>query len=190
MSAAEAGDGPIPTWVDGALVAYPKLAAHREGLRHMAVSVFVLREAGEGVETLIQRRAAGKYHTPGLWANSCCTHPAWTGDGPEDDAACAARRLREELGIEGLGMRPAGEIEYRAEVGGGLTEHEVVRLFTARAPQGLRIAPEPAEVQDIRWISVHSLLRDVIDRPARYTPWMRIYLTEHSGRIFGREVAA
>ena len=176
--------------MDGTLVPHPKLAAHREGLRHKAVSVFVLRGAAEGLETLIQRRAAGKYHTPGLWANSCCTHPAWTPEGPEDAAACAARRLAEELGIDGLKMRPAGEVEYRAEVGGGLTEHEVVRLFTALAQPGLRIAPNPAEVQDIRWISIHSLMRDAIDRPARYTPWLRIYLTEHAGRIFGRGLAA
>jgi isopentenyl-diphosphate delta-isomerase len=190
VSEPEAGGAPIPAWVDGALVPYPKLAAHREGLRHMAVSVFVLRDAEGGLETLIQRRAAGKYHTPGLWANSCCTHPAWTAGGPEDDAACAARRLTEELGIQGLEMRPAGTVEYRAEVGGGLMEHEVVRLFTAQAPQGLRIAPNPDEVQDIRWISVHSLLRDAIDRPARYTPWLRIYLTQHAGRIFGHGIAA
>ena len=183
------GDQPIPTWIDGALVPYPKLAAHLEGRRHMAVSVFVLRGADGAAETLIQRRAAGKYHTPGLWANSCCTHPAWTADGPEDDAACAARRLGEELGIEGLAMRPAGEVEYRADVGGGLVEHEVVRLFTAEAPEGLRIAPDPAEVQDIRWISLHSLRHDVIDRPARYTPWLRLYLTEHAGRIFGFDPA-
>ncbi len=183
-------DARIPAWVDGALTPYPKLAAHREGLRHLAVSVFVLRPSAEGTETLIQRRAAGKYHTPGLWANTCCTHPLWTDDGPEAPAACAARRLREELGIEGLEMREAGEVEYRAEVGAGLTEHEVVRLFTAAAPRGLRIAPNAGEVQDIRWMSLRSLAREVVDHPARYTPWLRIYLTEHAGRIFGPLLAA
>jgi isopentenyl-diphosphate Delta-isomerase len=69
---------------------------------------------------LIQQRALGKYHTPGLWANTCCTHPHWG-----EDLACARRRLREELGITGWRW-PAGQVEYRADVGGGLTEHEVV----------------------------------------------------------------
>ena len=71
-----------------------KLEVHQRGLRHMAVSVFVL----DGHAVLIQQRAAGKYHTPGLWANTCCTHPRWG----EEPAACAVRRLREELGITGL----------------------------------------------------------------------------------------
>src|SRR5690606_6812863 len=61
----------IPTWVDGRLVPFDKLAAHREGRRHRAVSVFLLADG----RVLIQRRAMGKYHTPGLWANTCCTHP-------------------------------------------------------------------------------------------------------------------
>ena len=65
---------------------------HRRGLRHKAVSVFVL----VGARVLIQKRAAGKYHTPGLWANTCCTHPRWE----ETALACAGRRLDEELGIK------------------------------------------------------------------------------------------
>ena len=89
-----ARDSDIPAWRDGALVAMDKLAVHRLGLRHPAGSVFVLR----GGDVLLQRRAAGKYHTPGLWANTCCTHPHWG----EAAADCAARRLREELGIAGL----------------------------------------------------------------------------------------
>ena len=81
----------IPAWVDGVLTPVEKLEAHLKGLRHKAVSVFVIA----GGEVLIQRRALGKYHTPGLWANTCCTHPEWG----ETAAACAVRRLREELGI-------------------------------------------------------------------------------------------
>ena len=84
----------IPAWVDGRRVPVGKLEVHQRGLRHKAVSVFVL----DGTRVLIQKRAAGKYHTPGLWANTCCTHPLWE----EDAAFCAVRRLREELGITGL----------------------------------------------------------------------------------------
>ena len=76
----------IPTWVGGDLVALDKLEAHQRGLLHKAVSVFVLC----GDDLLIQQRALGKYHTPGLWANTCCTHPHW-GEQPRSArrAACA-----------------------------------------------------------------------------------------------------
>ena len=85
----------IPAWVDGKLTPVEKLEVHQRGLRHKAVSVFVMDGPDK---VLIQRRALGKYHTPGLWANTCCTHPLWN----ETAADCAVRRLREELGITGL----------------------------------------------------------------------------------------
>jgi isopentenyl-diphosphate delta-isomerase len=154
-----------------------KLEAHLRGLRHKAVSVFVT----EGPRVLIQRRAAGKYHTPGLWANTCCTHPRWD----EDPAACAVRRLREELGITGLYPAFADRVEYRADVGGGLIEHEVVDIFLAEAGPGLALAPDPEEVSETRWVDLYDLSAEVLRAPERFTPWLRIYLSEHMGRIFG-----
>lgn len=167
----------IPAWVGGALTPVEKLEVHRRGLRHPAISVFVTREG----RTLIQRRALGKYHTPGLWANAVCTHPHWG----EAMADCAARRLREELGVEGLALVPRDRIEYRADVGGGLVEHEVVSLFVAEAWPGLRVRPDPAEVMDLRWVSLDALRAEVAAAPEAFTPWLRIYLAEHAGRIFG-----
>jgi isopentenyl-diphosphate Delta-isomerase len=168
----------IPAWIDGALRPVDKLEVHRRGLRHPAISVFVM----QGGRTLLQRRALGKYHTPGLWANACCTHPHWG----EDMAACAGRRLREELGIEGLPLAPRDKVEYRAAVGTELVEHEVVSLFTAEAPAGLRVAPDPEEVMEVRWIALDALRNEIAARPAAFTPWLRIYLAEHGGQIFGR----
>lgn len=168
----------IPAWVDGRLDPVDKLEVHRLGLRHPAVSVFVL----DGMRTLIQRRALGKYHTPGLWANACCTHPAWG----EDPAACALRRLREELGLDGRDLRWRDRIEYRAEVGGGLVEHEVVELFTVRADEGTAPAPDPREVAEVRWIGLDALRAEVAAAPAAFTPWLRIYLAGHARRIFGK----
>ena len=167
----------IPAWIDGCLVAVDKIRVHRAGLRHKAVSVFVMR----GDELLLQKRAAGKYHTPGLWTNTCCTHPHW-GEAVRD---CAARRLQEELGIVGLAPLPRGEVEYRASVGNGMTEHEVVDIFVAEAGPNLTIEPDPAEVADVRWTTLADLRRDVAARPERFTPWLRIYLELHSGSIFG-----
>ena len=108
----------VPAWIDGVLQPVEKLEVHERGLRHKAVSVFVCRNE----ELLLQRRALGKYHTPGLWANACCTHPNWDESGID----CATRRLREELGIMGLTCDFRDQIEYHADVGNGMIEHEVV----------------------------------------------------------------
>ncbi|MFN7002161.1 MAG: isopentenyl-diphosphate Delta-isomerase [Roseinatronobacter sp.] len=171
----------IPAWEEGTLKPLDKLDVHRRGLRHKAISVFVT----EGDRVLIQRRALHKYHTPGLWANTCCTHPQWG----ESDLDCAERRLREELGIEGLELRHAGEIEYRADVGGGLIEHELVQVYTARAMPDLHVAPNPEEVADTDWINL-SALRAVIERfPERFTPWLRIYMDKHLHMIFGAQTS-
>ncbi|MEM7718922.1 MAG: isopentenyl-diphosphate Delta-isomerase [Pseudomonadota bacterium] len=167
----------IPTWVDGELTPVEKMDAHIRGLRHKAVSVFVL----QGDNVLIQRRALEKYHTPGLWANTCCTHPEWE----EPALDCAIRRLDEELGINGLEPVFRDRIEYRADVGNGLMEHEVVDLFTAEAPETLSFTPNPDEVMDTRWMTFRELHQTVIRFPNRFTPWLRIYLEEHSASIFG-----
>jgi len=113
----------IPAWVNGTLTPVDKLEVHQKGLKHKAVSVFVM----DGKNVLIQRRALSKYHTPGLWANTCCTHPNWN----EDAGSCAVRRLDDELGIKGVHPVYRDQLEYRADVGGGLIEHEVVDLFVA-----------------------------------------------------------
>lgn len=166
----------IPAWVNGDLTPVEKLDAHKRGLRHKAVSVFVM----DGNRVLVQRRALGKYHTPGLWANTCCTHPDWG----EDAATCATRRLHEELGITGVTCEHRGQVEYRADVGDGLIEHEVVELFLARAGSDLEIRPNPDEVMDTRWVAADVLTEEVAQRPEDFTPWLRIYLAEHGDKIF------
>jgi isopentenyl-diphosphate delta-isomerase len=167
----------VPAWVDGTLMPVGKLEVHQRGLRHKAVSVFVI----EGARVLIQRRALSKYHTPGMWANTCCTHPRWD----EDPAICAVRRLREELGITGLLPAFADRVEYRADVGNDLIEHELVDIFVAEAGPGLRVTPNPDEVVETRWVDLYDLSAEVLRTPEKFTPWMRIYMTEHMTRIFG-----
>lgn len=158
----------IPAWIDGKLSAVEKLRVHQLGLRHLAVSVFVM----DGDKTLLQRRALGKYHTPGLWTNTCCTHPNWA----ESAADCAARRLREELGITGLKMRHAGNIEYRADVGNGLIEHEVVDVFIAQATPQMPLSLNPTEVMQTKWVQQDDLISQVRATPKDFTPWLKIYL--------------
>jgi isopentenyl-diphosphate delta-isomerase len=170
----------IPAWVDGTLVPVEKLEAHQRGLRHKAVSVFVMR----GTEVLMQQRAMGKYHTPGLWTNTCCTHP----DFDEASDACAVRRLNEELGITGIFPELRHNLEYRADVGGGLIEHEVVDVFIARVRGDLSVTPNPDEVMEVSWMDYHDLLAQVQRNPETFTPWLRIYLAEHADRIFGADL--
>lgn len=172
----------IPAWVDGTLTPVEKLEAHLRGLRHKAISVFVM----DGDRVLIQQRALGKYHTPGLWANTCCTHPHW-GEAAE---ACARRRLREELGIAGLALDHRDRVEYRAEVGRGLIEHEVVDIFLAPATAALRVEPNPDEVMAVRWLTLDALRDRLARNPGAFTPWLRIYLDQHSAAIFGATAGA
>ena len=180
MVVMEKVDLPIPAWdATGALVPVGKLAVHRQGPRHPAVSVFVLR----GSEILIQQRAAGKYHTPGLWANTCCTHPNWG----EPAAVCAERRLGQELGFDGLVLRHVGQVEYRAAVPGvrePLIEHEVVEVFVGEAGSPLDLELDPDEVQAVRWVSLDALRAEIALRPEAFTPWLRIYLEKHAAMIF------
>nr|WP_297460305.1 isopentenyl-diphosphate Delta-isomerase [uncultured Halomonas sp.] len=155
----------------GALFPIEKLEAHRRGQHHLAISVFVFR----GDELLLQRRAAHKYHSAGLWANTCCSHPAWG----ESVEACATRRLHEELGLR-LPLRAASVLDYSADVGGGLTENERVHYFVGDYPLDSSIAddisPDPDEVAEVRWMTVGDLRRAVDANPAAYAPWLRIYL--------------
>jgi len=172
----------IPAWVDGTLTPVEKLETHLKGLRHKAVSVFVM----DGDKMLIQQRAMHKYHTPGLWANTCCTHPEWE----EDAATCAVRRLDEELGLTGVTPVFRDQIEYRADVGGGLIEHEVVDVFVADKTPAMTLHANPDEVMNTKWISFDDLAVELAQNPDAYTPWLRIYMSEHKDRIFGAPVEA
>jgi isopentenyl-diphosphate delta-isomerase len=143
-----------------------KMDAHRRGLRHRAVSVFLFNSRGD---MLLQRRAESKYHSPGLWSNACCSHPR-----PAESADAAAhRRLREELGIDAT-LRHALTFTYREPVTDELTEHEVDHVYVGTSDA--TPAPDPSEVDRCRWVAVSELLRDLRDRPAAYTVWFRIVL--------------
>ena len=171
----------IPAWVQGRLMPMEKMAVHRQGLRHPAVSVFVR----SGSRVLIQQRALGKYHSAGQWANTCCTHPHW-GEPPE---ACAARRLEEELGIRGLTLRAAGQVEYRAAVPPDLIEHELVDVFVAECGLGLNLALNADEVRAVRWVDLQTLDEEIAASPSSFTPWLKVYLAQHRDQIFGAVTA-
>jgi isopentenyl-diphosphate Delta-isomerase len=146
-------DGGLIELVDDAgraLGAVPKLAAHRPpGRLHRAVSVFLLDGGGR---LLLQRRAAGKYHSAGLWSNTCCSHPR-PGEPP---AAAAARRVREELGVPAEALTAAGTVVYRvADPASGLVEHEFNHLFVGRVTA--EPSPDPAEIAECAFVPLDEL---------------------------------
>lgn len=154
---------------DGTLYPVEKMEAHRKGQQHLAISVFVF----SGTKLLIQQRAASKYHCPGKWANTCCTHPYW-GETVED---AASRRIGEELGFA-IPLSGTTVIDYRADVGAGLIENERVHVFQGHADEStLAIAPNNDEVAAIRWEEVAELPRLQTAQPDTLCPWFSIYIS-------------
>jgi isopentenyl-diphosphate delta-isomerase len=149
-----------------------KLEAHRAGLLHRAFSVFVYDGGGR---LLLQRRAAGKYHSGGLWSNTCCSHPR----PGESTMAAALRRLREEMGFV-CGLTTAFTFVYRTGVGGSLVEHEYDHVFVGQYDGDPE--PDPAEVDAWRWATPAAVRTDIRRRPGRYTSWFRIAFEELDGR--------
>ncbi len=167
----------IPAWKEGTLKPVNKIEVHERGLRHKAISVFVFCKD----QTLIQQRSLTKYHTPGLWANTCCTHPDWN----EKPLKCALRRLDEELGITNLNLLYKDQIEYTADVGNGMIEHELVDIFVSyiHNKDQLKIRTNPDEVMATTWLPINSLVAQVHSEPKKFTPWLKIYLSNHLNQI-------
>jgi len=139
-----------------------KLKAHREGKLHRAFSVFLFNPKQE---LLMQQRAARKYHSGGLWANTCCGHPR-----PEESLAeAAARRLHEEMGIT-CDLERAFHFTYRANVNSGLTEHEIDHVFVGHY-DGL-VQPNPTEVMAHRWNSFPDLQEEIKRNPHYFVAWL------------------
>lgn len=142
-----------------------KEEAHRRGLLHRAFSVLLTdRRAGE-TRFLLARRASDKYHSPGLWANSCCSHPR----AGEDLTEAALRRVREELGCGAENLREAGAFIYRADFGNGLTEYEYDHVLLAN-PVGKPV-PDPSEVAELRWVSAGELSGCLTREPETFCAW-------------------
>jgi isopentenyl-diphosphate delta-isomerase len=159
------GDDDVVVLVDSGDVVLgvaPKIDVHREGRLHRAVSVVLFDDAGR---LLLQRRAAGKYHSGGLWSNTCCGHPR----PGESVNAAAQRRLSGELGIEDCRLTRVSDFVYYAEVGGGLVEHELDHVLVGRWT-GTTV-PTPAEVSAIRWVDRETLLTELAELPRQFTPW-------------------
>ena len=141
-----------------------KMEAHQKGLLHRAFSIFIFNEKGE---MLLQQRAAGKYHSSGLWSNACCSHP-YPG---EDTVVAASRRLKQELGFE-TPMEKAFDFIYREEMDNDLIEHEFDHVFAGYYNGEVNF--DPAEVMNISFKSVSEIQYSLRLEPQKFTAWFRI----------------
>jgi len=150
-----------------------KMQAHENGLLHRAFSVFLFNEKGE---MLLQKRAAGKYHSPNQWTNACCSHPREN----ESYIDAARRRLKEELGIESQ-LTERFHFIYKADDGQDLWEHELDYVFTGDYNGDFNLNPE--EVSEIKYMSIDNLNNDILQYPERYTEWFKIIWSEYRNHL-------
>lgn len=141
-----------------------KMEAHEKGLLHRAFSVFVFNDKNE---LMIQQRAAHKYHSPLLWANTCCSHPR---DG-ESVIAAGERRLMEEMGFQ-TPLEHKTSFIYKAPFDNGLIEHEFDHILTGKYNEDPDVNPD--EVADWRWISLEELREEIKAHPDKFTAWFKI----------------
>lgn len=158
-----------------------KMQTHEEGRLHRAFSVFVFWQDSEedsknpgSCKLLIQKRAKGKYHSGGKWANSCCSHPRH-GETIQD---AVSRRLPEETGINAAicDLREEGSFVYRAEFANGLSEYEYDHVFTGlitgkSTERDYCFARNPEEAEEMQFVDIEWLCQDVLDAPGKYAPW-------------------
>jgi isopentenyl-diphosphate delta-isomerase len=141
---------------------HDKLAAHREGLLHRAVSVFV---TGPGDTAVLQRRAGDRYHSGGLWSNAACTHPQ-PGESVGD---AAARCLREEMALD-CRLSPVFALTYYARLGEGMVEHEYDHVFVGYSDEDP--VPNPHHVAAWRRVPFDRLTSELAERPDDFTAWL------------------
>ena len=150
-----------------------KIKAHEEAVLHRAFSVFVINKKGE---LLLQQRALHKYHSPGLWTNTCCSHQR----PGETNIEAGRRRLREEMGMD-CELEDMFWFIYRAEFDNGLTEHELDHVLVGYCDHNPVINPD--EVADYKWMDVELVRQDMKSHPNLYTEWFKIIFREYYQRL-------
>lgn len=150
-----------------------KQLVHSKGLLHRAFSIFVINSNGE---LLLQRRALEKYHSPGLWTNTCCSHliKGFTMD------ECIHQRLIDEMGFD-CELQFVKKFQYRVEFGDGLIENELDHIYVGRFDSEPK--PNPTEVCNYRWVAVPQLFDDVKTNPEMYTYWFK-HIIEKYPEVF------
>lgn len=144
-----------------------KLLAHQQNLKHRAFSVYVFRtnpDSGQ-IELLLQQRALHKYHSPGLWTNTCCSHPR----PGESVLAAGERRLKEEMGIH-VKLKDVGSFQYIAHFSNGLVENELDHVLVGWV-ESIEIKANKDEVNAWKWILISDLESQLKASASEFTAW-------------------
>ena len=141
-----------------------KMEAHKKGLLHRAFSIFIFNSKGE---MLLQQRAISKYHSGGLWTNSCCSHPR----PGEDTMAAAQRRLQEEMGFT-TRLEKIFDLTYRADFNNGLTEYEFDHIFTGEHDGAIDF--DQHEAMDYCYKSLEEVSHSLRQQPQKFTQWFQL----------------
>ena len=147
----------------------PKLEAHEKGVLHRAFSVFIFNNNGE---LMLQKRAFTKYHSPGLWTNTCCSHQR---EG-ESNIYSAKRRLSEEMGFV-TELQEKTSFIYKAKFDNGLIEHELDHIIVGNYNQSPII--NSFEVDSWKWMSMEDIKNNIKDQPYNYTAWFKIIFEKY-----------
>jgi isopentenyl-diphosphate delta-isomerase len=142
----------------------PKMEAHEKAVLHRAFSVFVFNDKNE---LLLQQRALNKYHSPGLWTNTCCSHQR---DG-ESNIDAGTRRLKEEMGFV-TSLKEVGSFIYKAPFDNGLTEHELDHILVGKFDEDPIV--NESEVASFKWMPLDDVKVDIACHPEKYTEWFKI----------------
>ena len=150
-----------------------KLEAHQKGLLHRAFSVLIFNDKQE---ILLQRRAFGKYHSEGLWTNTCCSHPM----PGESNITAAHRRLQEEMGFD-CELKELFYFIYKAELDNNLVEHELDHVLIGYSSDDPILNIE--EAIDFKWLSMDQLKKEIIENANDFTIWFKLIILEHFEKI-------
>jgi isopentenyl-diphosphate delta-isomerase len=158
---------------DNVIGTMDKMEAHQKGVLHRAFSILVFNSKGE---MLLQKRSKGKYHSGGLWTNSCCSHPGLH----ESIEESARRRLKHEMGID-LEPEFAYKFLYKSNVGNNITEHELDHVFTGVYDGIPSINTD--EVEDWKFVNLTDLRRDIETNPDNYTTWFKLIVDHPDSKL-------
>ena len=153
--------------------AMEKLEAHQKGILHRAFSVFVFNEKNE---LLMQKRALGKYHSEGLWSNTCCSHP-YPG---ETILEAAHRRLFEEMGFDCF-LEEDFHFIYKEQLDNNLIEHELDAVIIGFYEKNPHL--NTSEVSEFRWLKLEDIQTDMLVNPEKYTIWFKLILQDHLEKL-------
>ena len=149
---------------DNQLGLMPKMEAHEKAILHRAFSVFILNKEGQ---LMLQQRALSKYHSPGLWTNTCCSHQRLG----ETNIEAGTRRLQEEMGFK-TPLKELFSFVYKATFDNGLTEHEFDHVILGYYDSEPIINHE--EVTNWKWMNLEEIIKEIKTTPDNYTAWFKI----------------